>query len=76
MRGSVAKKAVAAMMMTTNMQAMRAEYNWHMFVPTRTQGVYNHQYDGEWKLTTITPMMLVLVVVLVLAVRGAAAFVR
>ena len=48
----------------------------HMFVPTRTQGVYNHQYDGEWKLTTITPMMLVLVVVLVLAVRGAAAFVR
>ena len=46
----------------------------HMFVPTRTQGVYNH--DGEWKLTTITPMMLVLVVVLVLAVRGAAAFVR
>ena len=64
------------MMMTTNMQATRAEYNLHMFVPARTQGVYNHQYDGEWKLTTITPMMLVLVVVLVLAVRGAAAIVR
>ena len=41
----------------------------------RTQGDYNHQSDGEWKLTTIT-MMLVLVVVLVLTVRGAAAFVR
>ena len=68
MSGSVGKKAVATMILAANMKATRAESRLHMFVPTRTQGDYNHQYDGKW--------MLVLVVILVLTVRGAVALVR